>query len=147
MRNDHKNATCNCRAMAISNDGGSSFGPITYDAALISPVCQASVLSDGDGDNHAVFFANPASIDGRYNGVVRRSADGLHWDAQLSVSGPAPARFAYSCLTKMPGGKKIGLLWETGLHGCVGPSCQSVFSSFDRTLDVDVGEPVAIVEG
>jgi len=37
MRNDHL-SSCDCRAVAISNDGGKSFGSITYDSTLISPV-------------------------------------------------------------------------------------------------------------
>ena len=31
MRNDHLNASCNCRAVSISTDGGATFGPITFD--------------------------------------------------------------------------------------------------------------------
>ena len=37
MRNDHL-TSCDCRAVAISTDAGKSFGNITYDPALISPV-------------------------------------------------------------------------------------------------------------
>ena len=38
MRNNHYNATCDCRAVAVSSDGGKSFGNTTYDPELISPV-------------------------------------------------------------------------------------------------------------
>ena len=37
MRNDHL-TSCDCRAVAISTDGGKTFGDISYDPALISPV-------------------------------------------------------------------------------------------------------------
>ena len=37
MRNDHL-TSCDCRAVTISSDGGKSFGNITYDPTLISPV-------------------------------------------------------------------------------------------------------------
>ena len=37
--------------------------------------------------------------------------------------------FAYSCLTEVADESKIGVLWETGMEGCKGPSCRSVFST------------------
>jgi sialidase-1 len=37
MRNKHLNS-CDCRAVAISSDGGKTFGNTTYDPTLISPV-------------------------------------------------------------------------------------------------------------
>ncbi len=37
MRNNHADS-CKCRAIASSTDGGKSFGSITYDPTLISPV-------------------------------------------------------------------------------------------------------------
>ena len=37
MRNNHL-TSCDCRAVAISSDGGKSFGNTTYDPTLISPV-------------------------------------------------------------------------------------------------------------
>lgn len=43
MRNDHL-TSCDCRAVAISNDGGKSFGSITYDTTLISPVSEPLFL-------------------------------------------------------------------------------------------------------
>ena len=37
MRNSHLDS-CDCRAVSLSKDGGKTFGNITYDPALISPV-------------------------------------------------------------------------------------------------------------
>jgi len=37
MRNDHL-SPCECRAIATSNNGGKSFGSISFDSTLISPV-------------------------------------------------------------------------------------------------------------
>ena len=37
MRNDHL-SSCKCRAVAVSSNGGKTFGNISYDTALISPV-------------------------------------------------------------------------------------------------------------
>lgn len=127
MRNAHYNSTCKCRAVSLSMDGGDSFGPITYDSTLISPVCQASIISGRTGD---LYFANPASTTARVNGVVRRSTDnGRSWTSSLPVSGPSGG-YGYSCLTLVPNVTRLGLLWETTREGCTGPSCQSVFSTF-----------------
>lgn len=126
MRNNHL-TSCDCRGVAVSNDGGTSFGPVTYDDALVSPVCMASVISARNGD---LVFANPASKTGRINGTVRRSTDGgATWSSSLPVSGPS-AGYAYSCLSWVPDHGQLGLLWETTSSGCDGPSCQSVFSAF-----------------
>ena len=59
------------RAVAVSDDGGDTFGPITYDAALVSPVCQASIVSFGG----STFFSNPASTSGRNHLTIRKSTD------------------------------------------------------------------------
>lgn len=37
MRNNHL-SSCDCSAVATSTDGGKSFGNISYDSTLISPV-------------------------------------------------------------------------------------------------------------
>ena len=59
MRNDHL-TSCDCRAVAISSDGGKSFGSITYDPALISPV------------------TSPLSLSGSHNTDVYYTSAGLH---------------------------------------------------------------------
>ena len=41
----HKAAKTRGRAISVSDDGGDTFGPIYYDHALISPVCQASIAT------------------------------------------------------------------------------------------------------
>ena len=94
MRNDHANA-CDCRAVSRSDDGGASFSlPVGYDATLISPVCQASLVTiEG-----ALFFSNPASTKARVNTTIRRSDDdGASWHAQTFVAEPG-ASAGYSCL-------------------------------------------------
>lgn len=77
MRNAHLNA-CKCRGIAVSHDGGASFGAVSFDPVLVSPVCMATILRAKDG---LVYFANPASTIGRVNGTLRRSVDGLTWSA------------------------------------------------------------------
>eukprot|EP00054_Salpingoeca_dolichothecata_P015800 m.91606 g.91606 ORF g.91606 m.91606 type:complete len:447 (-) comp21663_c0_seq5:367-1707(-) len=130
MRNSHYNQTCKCRGVAVSTDGGATFGPVYYDPALISPVCMASILR---GYNNQIFFANPATTSSRTHGVIRRSDDGAKtWAKSLLVwSGD----YGYSCLTLVPGTTtRIGLLWETSMDGCSGASCRSVFSTFSSDL-------------
>lgn len=54
------------RAIAVSHDNGASFGPISYDKSLISPVCQASLVTIAG----VSYFSNPESS----NGAARLSA-------------------------------------------------------------------------
>jgi hypothetical protein len=133
MRNDHLNKTCDCRAVAFSTDGGATFSPVSYDAALISPVCQATVVSGpappaaGTGD--AMYFANPATTDSRSNGTVRMSTTaGASWSSGLLV---ATAPYAYSCLLPPASASDtLGLLWETTGNSatCEGASCRVMMS-------------------
>jgi sialidase-1 len=53
----HRSSPSVGRAVAISHDDGETFGPVLFDAALVSPVCQASIVSFGD----ATYFSNPDS--------------------------------------------------------------------------------------
>src|SRR5215213_1904946 len=48
----------NCRAIAFSNDGGMTFGPVTLATSLVDSVCQATMLRLRNGE---ILFANPAS--------------------------------------------------------------------------------------
>lgn len=106
MRNYDK-AHPNRRAIARSVDGGLTWSELTYDATLIEPICQASLLRY---DASCILFSNPASTQ-REKMTVRASFDeGLTWPAKL-VLHPGPA--AYSCLTVLPDGM-VGCLYECG---------------------------------
>lgn len=100
------------RKVALSEDGGATFGNFADDPALIEPACQGSILrySDPlDGEPSRILFSNPASQTERANGTVRMSLDeGATWAAsrQLCVGS-----FAYSCLAVLPDGN-IGCLFE-----------------------------------
>eukprot|EP00041_Stephanoeca_diplocostata_P035691 m.1268133 g.1268133 ORF g.1268133 m.1268133 type:complete len:454 (-) comp24744_c0_seq13:7009-8370(-) len=126
MRTDHLNKSCMCRAVAVSTDGGSSFGPVEWNSQLTTPICMGSILSSVNG---TIFFANPASTTSRVNGVLRRSDNGRDWTTLTTVW---PGAYAYSCLTRMPSTSQIGLLWETDGAECTGggASCRTVFSAF-----------------
>merc|ERR1712151_477553 len=83
------------RAVAVSMDGGETFGSIKYDATLVSPVCQASIVSFGG----AVYFSNPASTKGRNHLTIRKSTDNCGtWSAKLLVEAGSSA--GYSCLVQ-----------------------------------------------
>ena len=105
----HRAAPAKGRAVALSDDGGATFGAIVYDAQLPSPVCQASIIRSAQ--NGEVYFANPATTSGRTHGKVRRSPTGLpgSWTGSLDVT---EGKFGYSCLTDVPQQGMLGLLWE-----------------------------------
>mmetsp|Transcript_11440 Transcript_11440/g.30162 ORF Transcript_11440/g.30162 Transcript_11440/m.30162 type:complete len:145 (-) Transcript_11440:170-604(-) len=91
----HRQSPVKGRAVALSDDGGETFGPIAYDATLISPVCQASIVSFGG----VTYFSNPASTSGRNHITIRRSTDSAAtWSSSLLVEVSASA--GYSCLVK-----------------------------------------------
>jgi sialidase-1 len=83
------------RGVAVSNDGGLTFGPISYDKKLISPVCQASIVTFGG----ATYFSNPADAHARDKITIRKSIDNAEtWGESLLIhEGPT---FGYSCLVK-----------------------------------------------
>ena len=102
-RTYHLNATCDCRAITTSNDGGATWAlPLRFDAALIEPVCQGSLVALGG----ALFFSNPASRDARIDLTVRRSDDGgATWPRSLLLV-PGQLDGGYSCMA--PGAPLVG---------------------------------------
>ncbi|GHI01576.1 sialidase family protein [Neobacillus kokaensis] len=96
----------NQRASAWSNDGGLTWSDIILNEDLIEPVCQGSVIEDGEG---GLLFSNPASLK-RENLQIKSSYDGgRSWVVQQEVySGPA----AYSdlAITK----NRVLCLYECG---------------------------------
>jgi sialidase-1 len=111
-----------CRKIAVSEDGGLTWGNIYSDTTLVEPVCQASLLTcslPGRRINKT-FFLNPADKNVRQNMTLRMSKDnGKTWSVSKTLySGPS----AYSDMTCL---KKyiIGCLFEAGIlspyHGIV----------------------------
>lgn len=100
------------RGLALSTDGGLTFGPIVADPNLTTnATCQASILAAPSG---TVLFSAPATeARVRAHGVVRSSSDGVHWSAEgeFNVTG-AHEPFGYSCLTRVPDERFVGLLYE-----------------------------------
>ena len=125
------------RIVAVSTDGGASFGEPAFDKALIEPTCQASVLridhaARGEGKaasqpSPVLLFANPAST-GRRRMTVRMSTDGGQtWPHSRLLDGGASA---YSCMTELPAEDgaetaRVGMLYEAGGYKRI------VFAAFD----------------
>lgn len=108
------------RAVALSDDGGDTFGPISFDGPLGNPICQGSIVSFGG----ATYFSNPAEESSRGNLTIRKSTDNTAtWGKSLLVEAANSA--GYSCLVQGaiqggPGGKagtEGGLLYEAADGG------------------------------
>ena len=103
----------NCRAQAISYDGGITWtGPVDV-PVLVEPVCQASIIRyawSGKKTTSTLLFLNPASAK-RMNITIRASYDeGQTWPVIRTLY-PGPS--AYSCMAILPNGT-INCLYEAG---------------------------------
>jgi sialidase-1 len=99
------------RAVSTSGDGGATWSALSHDAALVEPVCQASLFRM-PGETSRILFSNPADRKSRVRMTVRLSRDeGATWST-VKEFGDGPA--AYSCLTSLSEGV-AGCLYETGL--------------------------------
>lgn len=96
------------RAIAISKDGGHSWGKLSFDQTLIEPVCQASIERYSA---KKILFSNPASTSKRHQLTVRLSTDSGQTWPKSRVIYAAPA--AYSCLAVLPD-QTICCLFERG---------------------------------
>ena len=106
------------RAIAVSNDGGVTFGPVQYDPTLISPVCQGSIVSFGG----KTYFSNPADTKARDHTTIRRSSDNAQtWEASLLIQEGSSA--GYTCLVKgeldAEGSGVGGILYESTATGSI----------------------------
>ncbi len=113
LLNTRSYAGRNRRGITISEDGGHSWSPVTFDETLIEPVCQASLIRyDIDGET-LLLFSNPASKK-RERMTVRVSRDhGKTWPVERLVHAGSAA---YSNLVPRPDGK-VGLLYERDGYG------------------------------
>lgn len=98
------------REVARSSDGGISFGPVSHDAALIDPGCNAGITRYRQGKIDALLFTNAASTR-RENLSVKVSYDSGHtWSAGRTIhAGPS----AYSTVIVLHDGS-IVVLYEEG---------------------------------
>lgn len=101
------------RGIALSTDGGETFGEGKPDETLVEPKCQGSVLrySWPEDGKSRMLFSNPASATERKFMTVRASYDeGKTWPVQKLIYADWTG---YSSLAKLPDGS-IGLFYEAG---------------------------------
>lgn len=104
----------NRRAMAISKDGGASWGRVYLDPTLDTPVCQASILryswpeDKKLGSKSRILFSSPKGRSRSRLTVWLSYDEGKTWPVQRLVY---PGGSAYSNLIVLPNGE-IGVLFE-----------------------------------
>lgn len=103
------------RAVSFSDNGGETWSPVTFDATLVEPICQASLLfvrqTPEPSKPALLLFSNPASAKSRDHLTVRGSRDGgKTWPlTKLLYEGPA----AYSNLVELADGS-LACCYERG---------------------------------
>ncbi|GAB2516475.1 Sialidase A precursor [Corynebacterium atrinae] len=98
-------------AAAISEDGGETFGEITFLADVPEIFSQPNAIRLGD----KLVFANASQLlPYRGRGVLRLSSDdGTTWPIARTFN---PKHYVYQCMTELPDGT-LGLLWERETQG------------------------------
>jgi sialidase-1 len=98
------------RSLALSHDGGVTFGSVTHDAALVDPICNAGFLHYRREHRDLLIFTNAASAK-RENLTLKTSVDEGHtWITRQTLhAGPS----AYSTLVALRDGS-VGVLYECG---------------------------------
>jgi len=126
MRNDAKHL----QAFALSTDAGESFGPITFDPVLISPICEGSTATYGG----SLFFANPADSQKRGNITVRRTAPGgepTSWLSSSYLVAPGLTWGGYSAMARDPVSDRLGgILFERNITDGTPEGCVISFATF-----------------
>ncbi len=100
------------RQTSLSTDGGVTWSELELDPALVSPICEGSLISWRKNDGKWILaFSNPASPDARVDLTVRVSSDdGASWEKKhVAYNGPS----GYSDLVALPHGD-IACLFEAG---------------------------------
>lgn len=106
----------NARKIAISSDGGHSYGPVTLDADLTDPANNAAIarlFPDaplGSADAKKLIFTNANDANSRQNVSARVSCDdGATWGVPRTIRSGFSA---YSTVTRLENGQ-IGVLYES----------------------------------
>lgn len=116
MLNSRDSAGSKFRKVAISEDGGVTYGEVRIDTELPDPTNNASIVrafpnaEEGSARAKVLLFSNANSQTSRSNGTVRASCDdGENWPIARAF---APGEgTAYSTLATLPDGN-VGLLYE-----------------------------------
>lgn len=115
MLNSRDSGRSGYRKVAISDDGGVTYGKVTVDRELPDPANNASIARafpnapQGSDRAKVLLFSNAGSTSQRANGIVRMSFDdGETWPVARVFQ---PDGMAYSTLATLPDGN-VGLLYE-----------------------------------
>ncbi|WP_427004240.1 exo-alpha-sialidase [Pseudarthrobacter sp. H2] len=140
MLNSRDNGGGGGRRIAISTDGGATYGAATYDAALVDPRNNAGITrmypdaAQGSAKAKMLLFSNANSSSSRSNGTIRYSCDnGTTWSAGKQFKA---GTMSYSTVTALSDGT-FGVLYE-------GDANKITFGKFNAEwLDVYCGASVS----
>ena len=100
--------------IAISKDGGASGEKTYFDAELISPVCQSSLLQFTKEQDTLLLFSGPNSREKREKMTLKISLDqGQNWTYSKLIHEGASS---YSDLVQIDS-NTLGVLYEKGSEG------------------------------
>ncbi|MGO4383554.1 exo-alpha-sialidase [Specibacter sp. RAF43] len=106
MLNSRTSSGERARKVAISQDGGASYGPVTVNTALVDPVNNAAITrmypdaAQGSAAAKMLLFSNANSNAGRVNGTIRYSCDdGASWSPGKQFKAGAMSYSTVSALT------------------------------------------------
>lgn len=109
------NGTQQLRKVAISEDGGHTYGPVRLEPQLLDPRNNASIIRafpeapQGSAEAKILLFSN-AHATSRVNGTIHVSFDdGTTWSQRKVFE---PGTMQYSTLTPLPQAGHYGLLYE-----------------------------------
>jgi sialidase-1 len=115
MLNSRDNAVGGGRKVAISSDGGLTYGPVRYDSSLVDPTNNAGLTRmfpdapESSAAAKVLLFSNSNNRSSRSNGTIRYSCDdGATWSAGKTFK---TGTMSYSTLTALSDGT-FGLFYE-----------------------------------
>jgi sialidase-1 len=115
LLNSRDNANQGYRKVAVSTDGGATYGPVTQDTELPDPANNGSIARmfpnapQGSADAKKLIFTNANSKTGRENVSARVSCDdGATWPGVRTIRSGFSA---YSTVTRLDEGR-FGVLYE-----------------------------------
>ncbi|MBD3943879.1 exo-alpha-sialidase [Microbacterium sp. NEAU-LLC] len=117
MLNSRDSSNGRLRKIALSDDGGATYGPVTADADLPDPTNNAAIVrlhpdaAQGSADAQRLLFVNSnnGANGSRVNGAVRVSCDdGQTWPGLRTID---TGSFAYASAAVLDDGR-VGVLWE-----------------------------------
>lgn len=145
LLNSRDSANGRYRKVAISTDGGATYGPVSQDFELPDPTNNASLFRlhpdapEGSADAKKLVFTNSnnGANGNRVNGAVRISCDdGQTWPGLRGID---TGSFAYSSGTVLDDGR-IGVFWERNYTN------DMPFSSFDQAWMNYACAPLSVPE-